>query len=104
LSILTATTEEFLHFCQQSRIPILVMNARADHTVQDAASLHGRLAIVLGSEKYGSSETLMNAATLRVRIPTHSKVESLNVSTAAGIMLYKRLWFNHPQARKGADL
>jgi len=104
LSILTATTEEFLHFCQQSRIPILVMNARADHTVQDAAPLHGRLAIVLGSEKHGSSETLMNAATLRVRIPTHSKVESLNVSTAAGIMLYNRLWFNHPQARKGADL
>jgi TrmH family RNA methyltransferase len=104
LPILTATTEEFLRFCNQSRIPIVVMAAQADQTVQEGASLPGRLAIVLGSEKDGCSETLMNAATLRVQIPTHSRVESLNVSTAAGIMLYSRLGFNHPQIRKGSGL
>jgi 23S rRNA (adenosine1067-2'-O)-methyltransferase len=104
LPILTATTEEFLRFCEQSRIPILVMAAQADQAEDEAAALPERLAIVLGSEKYGCSESLMKAATLRVRIPTHSRVESLNVSTVAGIMLYNRLWFNHPQVRKGSDL
>lgn len=104
LPILTATTEEFLRFCRQSRIPVLVMAAQADHPERDAAALPEPLVIVLGSEKNGCSEALMNAATLRVRIPTSSRVESLNVSTAAGIMLYNRLWFNHPQARKGSDL
>ena len=104
LPVLTATREEFLGFCEQSRIPVLVMAAQADYPERDAAALPERLVIVLGSEKDGCSETLMNAATLRVRIPISSGVESLNVSTAAGIMLYNRLWFNHPQARKRSDL
>lgn len=42
----------------------------------------------------------MDAATWQVQIPIHARVESLNVSTAAGIMLYNRLWFNQPQAGK----
>jgi tRNA G18 (ribose-2'-O)-methylase SpoU len=33
---------------------------------------------------------------LRVKIPTNPKVESLNVSAAAGITLYQRLRFNQP--------
>jgi 23S rRNA (adenosine1067-2'-O)-methyltransferase len=100
LPILTATTEEFIRFCQQNQIPILVMAAQADRAVQEITSLTGQLMIVFGSEKDGCSETLMNAATLHVQIPTYSKVESLNVSTAAGIMLYSRAWFNIPQMRK----
>ena len=100
LPIVTATTEEFIRFCKQNRLPILVMAAQAAHTEHEAASLPGRLAIVLGSEKDGCSETLMDAATLQVQIPTYSKVESLNVSTAAGIMLYNRTWFNIPPTGK----
>lgn len=76
------------------------MAAQADHAVQEAVSLAGRLTIVFGSEKDGCSETLVNAATLRVQIPTDSKVESLNVSTTAGIVLYSRAWFNVQQARR----
>ena len=100
MPILTATTEEFIRFCQQNQIPILVMAIQADRAIHEAASLAGRLTIVFGSEKDGCSETLVNAATLQVQIPTDSKVESLNVSTAAGIMLYSRAWFNVPQARR----
>jgi TrmH family RNA methyltransferase len=100
LPVLTATTQEFLHFCKQKSIPIAAMAAQADRAVHEAAVRTGRLAIVLGGEKGGCSEALMNAAALRLRIPTNSMVESLNVSTAAGIMLYNRLWFNHPQAGK----
>ena len=103
LPIITATTEEFLRFFEQRQLPILVMAGQADRVVHEAASHPGRLVIVLGSEKDGCSETLRNAATLRVRIPTNARVESLNVSTAAGIILYNRLWFNHPHVRKGTD-
>ena len=53
-----------------------------------------RLAIVFGGEKEGCSQALSAAATLRVKIPMTPKVESLNVSAAAGIMLYNRLRFN----------
>jgi 23S rRNA (adenosine1067-2'-O)-methyltransferase len=100
LPILTTTTEGFIRFCQQNTLPILVMAAQADHPVQYAASWSGRLVILLGSEKDGCSQALRDAATLQVQIPIHARVESLNVSTAAGIMLYNRLWFNHPQAGK----
>jgi TrmH family RNA methyltransferase len=100
LPILAATTDEFIHFCKQNRYPLLVMTAQADHLVPEAAALPRPLAIVFGSEKDGCSQRLMDAATLQVQIPMNSRVESLNVSTAAGIMLYNRTWFNIPQARK----
>jgi 23S rRNA (adenosine1067-2'-O)-methyltransferase len=100
LPVVTAATEDFIHFCQRTDLPVLVMAAQADHLVQEAATLPRRLAIILGSEKDGCSQRLMDAATQQVQIAIHSKVESLNVSTAAGIMSYSRFWFNHPQARK----
>jgi tRNA G18 (ribose-2'-O)-methylase SpoU len=52
------------------------------------------------NEQDGRSEMIKDAATLYVQIPTGSKVESLNVSRAAGIILNNRFWFNRPQIRK----
>lgn len=100
LPVVTATTEELIHFCKQKGLPILVMAAHAERLVHEVTLLSKRLVIIFGSEKNGCSQTLMDAATLQVQIPTDAKVESLNVSTAAGIMLYNRTWFNIPQARK----
>ncbi len=76
------------------------MVAQADHLIHEADPLSRPLVIVFGSEKTGCSQALMDAATFRVQIPTNSKVKSLNVSTAAAIMLYSRTWFNNPQMRK----
>ncbi|HSL45445.1 MAG TPA: RNA methyltransferase [Anaerolineales bacterium] len=98
LPVATATTDEMIRFSQENDLPILAMSAQADHLLHEAAALSRRLVIVFGSEKDGCSQTLRDAAMLQVQIPIHSKVESLNVSTAAGIMLFNRLWFNHPQA------
>ena len=100
LPVLTATTTEFIEFCKQKNLPILVTDTQADPLVQEAADYPRPLAVVFGSEKDGCSQTLRNAASLQIQIPTVSKVESLNVSTAAGIMLFNRTWLNIPQARK----
>ena len=100
MPIVAATTEEFTRFCKRNRLPIVLMAVHAGRTAQEIASMPDRLVIVLGSEKGGCSEAVTRAASLQVQIPTSSKVESLNVSTAAGIMLYNRLWFNQPQAGK----
>jgi TrmH family RNA methyltransferase len=104
LPIITLTTEDFIGFCRANGLAILVMTAQADKTVQEAAPISRQLAIVFGSEKDGCSQTVRNAATLQIQVPTNSKVESLNVSTAAGIMLYNRLWYNHSQPGTGATL
>ncbi len=94
LPVVTATTEELLRFCKQRDWPVLVTTPLADKLVHEIAALPQRLAIVFGSEKEGCSQALLDAATLRVKIPTNPKVESLNVSAAAGITLYCRLRFN----------
>jgi tRNA G18 (ribose-2'-O)-methylase SpoU len=75
-------------------IPILVTLPRVGATVSELASLPQPLAIVYGGEKTGCSQVLMDAATLRVEIPTNPAVESLNVAAAAAIALYCRYPFN----------
>jgi TrmH family RNA methyltransferase len=100
LPVVTATSEELIHFCKRNDLPLLVMAARAEKPVDKVASISKRLVIVFGSEKDGCSPALMEAATLQVKIRTNPRVESLNVSTAAGIMLYNRIWFNDPYIRK----
>lgn len=49
--------------------------------------LTGRVALCLGSEQYGLTDTFMNDAGLRVRIPMLGVADSLNVSAAATILL-----------------
>jgi tRNA G18 (ribose-2'-O)-methylase SpoU len=52
-----------------------------------AARRTGRLALVLGNEGEGVSETTLAVTDHRVRIPTSGAVDSLNVAVAAGIAL-----------------
>ena len=47
------------------------------------------LALVVGSEGSGLSQRLLQAADQRVRIPTSTKLATLNLSTAAAILLYE---------------
>jgi 23S rRNA (adenosine1067-2'-O)-methyltransferase len=100
LPVLTATTAELVQFCKQKNLPILVMVAWAGTSIDTVASASSRLVMIFGNEKAGCSQPLRDTATLRGRIPMNPKVESLNVSAAASIMLYNRLWFNRRQANK----
>ena len=94
LPVIATTTQAFIQFAKQNNLQVLVANAHAEKLVQDIASLPQRLMIVFGSEKDGCSQAITEAATLQVRIPIDSRVESLNVSAAAGITLYSRVTFN----------
>ena len=49
---------------------------------------HSKLALLVGSEGSGLSPEAMQAATIRIRIPTTQDVDSLNVTTAASIAMY----------------
>lgn len=51
--------------------------------------LKGRIAIVMGSEGRGMHEKIKNSCDGIVSIPTCGNVDSLNVSVAAGILLYE---------------
>lgn len=54
-----------------------------------ATDLKGRTALVLGSEGSGLSRLVRDKCDGRVSIPTRGHVDSLNVSVAAGILLYE---------------
>ena len=49
----------------------------------------GRVALLLGGEGYGLSEEALAESDLRVRIPMAPGVDSLNVTSAAGIALHR---------------
>ena len=94
LPIMTASTKDFLNYCKSNNETLVVTAMDAQKSVEDLASIPQRLLIAFGSEKEGCSPEIEQAATLQVRIPINEKVESLNVSAAAGITLYNRVKFN----------
>lgn len=53
------------------------------------ADLAGAVAMVLGSEKDGLSDSWLDAATVKMKIPMAGRSDSLNVSAAAAIVLFE---------------
>jgi 23S rRNA (guanosine2251-2'-O)-methyltransferase len=51
--------------------------------------LRGRVALVLGSEGTGISRLLQESCDAMVAIPSYGRIDSLNVSVAAGVLLYE---------------
>jgi 23S rRNA (guanosine2251-2'-O)-methyltransferase len=51
--------------------------------------LRGRTAIVLGGEGTGVGRLLKEQCDALVAIPVHGRIDSLNVSVAAGVLLYE---------------
>ena len=94
LPIITASTQDFIHYCKANNETILVTAMEAQKSVEEIASIPERLLIVFGSEKEGCTPEIESAATMKIRIPINPRVESLNVSAAAGIALFNRVKFN----------
>jgi tRNA G18 (ribose-2'-O)-methylase SpoU len=55
----------------------------------NSEAARGRVAVLLGTEGLGLSEETMARADVRVRIPMSGATDSLNVATAAGIVLQR---------------
>lgn len=52
---------------------------------------HPKIALVFGNEVNGLSNSVLKQADTTVEIPMHGKKESLNVSVAAGVALFRLL-------------
>ncbi|GFG54088.1 rRNA methyltransferase [Mycolicibacterium agri] len=70
----------------------------AARTLADAMAEVGDqpVAILVGAEGPGLTETAMRASDVRVRIPMSRGTDSLNVATAAALAFYERVRFEHP--------
>jgi len=49
----------------------------------------GKIGLVIGSEGFGMTKTVKDSCDFIARIPMHGKINSLNASVAAGIMIYE---------------
>lgn len=90
LRLASAPTVEAVEWLRAHEVTVVVTTPETDllHTDVDYT---GRVAVVVGSEKHGVDETMLAAASHRVRIPMRGKANSLNVSVSAAVVLYEAL-------------
>ena len=70
---------------------IWVYAAHMDGEDYAAADMSGPLAIVIGAEGEGVSRLVLENCDRRLTLPVRGKVDSLNASVAAGVLLYAAL-------------
>jgi TrmH family RNA methyltransferase len=83
-----ASYREAIRWCDSRDISSVCADARASSNYTDV-DWHRPCALILGPESAGLAPEEISAASETVRIPMQGLVESLNVSVAAGILLYE---------------
>ncbi|MDD2380934.1 MAG: 23S rRNA (guanosine(2251)-2'-O)-methyltransferase RlmB [Mariniphaga sp.] len=79
-----------IRYLKESGIRIVAANEKA--TVNYTSSeMRGPLAIVMGAENMGISDAVLKMVDQQVSIPLLGTIESLNVSVAAGLMIYEAI-------------
>lgn len=75
-------------YLQQSGLRVVAATEKASN-VYTATELTGPLAVVMGAEDKGIDRRILSLADYRVKIPILGKIESLNVSVAAALLVYE---------------
>ena len=82
------STEECIAFCKEKGIQILTAQLQ-DSSLYYDTSMTGPTAIVMGTEATGLTEQWRQAADAHIRIPMLGRLDSLNVSVSAAILLFE---------------
>ena len=80
--------EEILDLCRKEGLTVAAGDPRGED-LYEGADLSGKIALIIGNEGRGISQSLMKRADIRVRIPMEGETESLNAAVAAAIMMYE---------------
>jgi 23S rRNA (guanosine2251-2'-O)-methyltransferase len=75
-------------FLKESGLKVITANEKSGSEIS-RSPLKGPLVLILGSEDKGINRDLLSMADLQVRIHMTGSISSLNVSVAAGIILYE---------------
>jgi 23S rRNA (guanosine2251-2'-O)-methyltransferase len=73
---------------RENGIKVIACTEKASQDLYDI-DVTGPVAIILGSEEDGIADALLREADDLARLPLRGKIESLNVSVAAGIAMYE---------------
>jgi 23S rRNA (guanosine2251-2'-O)-methyltransferase len=77
-----------LKYLRENGIRVIACTEKASQDIF-SVKLNGPIALLLGSEEDGISDTLLRDADELVRIPMKGKIGSLNVSVASGVAIYE---------------
>jgi TrmH family RNA methyltransferase len=86
--IATGTSEEVIDYLKQHDISIYAAVLQ-ESVAYDTIDFKKGSALVVGAESTGLSQGWRTASTAKIRIPMHGKIDSMNVSVAAGILLFE---------------
>ncbi|RJP52223.1 MAG: RNA methyltransferase [Anaerolineaceae bacterium] len=86
--IIRASFDEFIAWVQQHGMQLIGTSARAE-TDYYSAQVKRPWVLLLGSEQKGLSSSPLSACDLTVSLPMRGRASSLNLSVAAGILLYE---------------
>jgi 23S rRNA (guanosine2251-2'-O)-methyltransferase len=81
---------DLVRFLQDSGLRILAASEKASESIHQT-DMTGPLGIIMGGEEKGISNDLLRRADALVSIPMKGAIASLNVSVAAGVMLFEAL-------------
>lgn len=86
--IATGSSEEIIDFLKENNINIYcaALQASTDYHTQDYAK---STAIVVGTEATGLSQEWLDHSTQNIIIPMQGEIDSMNVSVAAGILIFE---------------
>jgi RNA methyltransferase, TrmH family len=85
-----SSIDETVDFCKNNKIKIFA-TAPAAKTEYAKANYNQGSAIVMGAEDKGLSETWLKAADEKIKITMSGRVDSLNVSVSAAVILFEAL-------------
>ncbi len=86
----TDSLKDSLFYIQQCGMRIVACTEKSKIPLYET-NLRGAVAVILGSEEDGITSDLINLADISCRIPMRGEIASLNVSVAAGMVLYEKL-------------
>lgn len=79
-----------LFYMQQSGVRLVACTEKSKIPLYET-NLRGAVAVILGSEQDGITTDLINMADIACKIPMRGEIASLNVSVAAGMVMYEKL-------------
>lgn len=95
--VIEAEMQEAIAWLKQHDFQIVTTDADAPINYRKA-DYGGRIAVVLGSERYGIMQAWHAAEDWSVSIPMSGKIDSLNVGNAAVLLLYEMFYQQEPEA------
>ncbi|MBM7615930.1 TrmH family RNA methyltransferase [Alkaliphilus hydrothermalis] len=80
--------EELIEFLKKNKVRMVATHLDTENTY-DMIDYKGSIALIIGNEANGIQEGFVAQAEEMIKIPIVGKIESLNASVAAGVLIYK---------------